>query len=118
MHRGYSSRRVARRTPDLTRGGAAAFNAHAPQRRDLHSRADTCAAWWYARADTSSLGGGTQSGDAFDDIPVSSLPAGTGRRMQFTGMTVLKVEDGLITEEIGLDDGVTALKQLGLIPAD
>ena len=59
-----------------------------------------------------------RAGDAFDDIPVGSLPAGTGRRMQFTGMTVLKVEDGLITEEIGLDDGVTALKQLGLIPAD
>ena len=36
---------------------------------------------------------------------------------EFTGMTVLKVENGLITEEIGLDDGVTALKQLGLIPA-
>jgi hypothetical protein len=28
---------------------------------------------------------------------------------------VLKVENGLITEEIGLDDGVTALKMLGLI---
>jgi hypothetical protein len=38
--------------------------------------------------------------------------------MTFTGMTVLKVKDGLITEEIGLDDGVTALKQLGLIPED
>ena len=35
--------------------------------------------------------------------------------MEFTGTTVLKVENGLITEEIGLDDGVTALKQLGLI---
>ena len=57
-------------------------------------------------------------GDAFDDIPVGSLPAGTGKRMQFTGITVLKVEDGLITEEVGLDDGVTVLKQLGLIPAD
>ncbi len=26
-------------------------------------------------------GGGTQTGDAFDDVPVGSLPAGTGRRM-------------------------------------
>jgi hypothetical protein len=31
-------------------------------------------------------------------------------------MTVLRAQDGLITEEIGLDDGVTVLKQLGLIP--
>jgi hypothetical protein len=28
---------------------------------------------------------------------------------------VLKVENGLITQEIGLDDGVAALTQLGLI---
>ncbi len=63
-------------------------------------------------------GGGTQTGDAFDDVPVGSLPAGTGKRMQFTGVTVLRVEDGLITEEIGLDDGVTALEMLGLIPQD
>jgi hypothetical protein len=35
--------------------------------------------------------------------------------MRFTGITVLKVENGLITEEIGLDDGVTVLGQLGLI---
>jgi len=35
--------------------------------------------------------------------------------MRFTGTSVLKVENGLITEEIGLDDGVTVLRQLGLI---
>jgi predicted ester cyclase len=61
-------------------------------------------------------GGGTHTGPAFDDIPVGSLPANTGRKMHFTGITVLKVENGLITEELGLDDGVTVLKQLGLIP--
>jgi hypothetical protein len=37
--------------------------------------------------------------------------------MRFTGTTVLKVVNGMIVEEIGLDDGVTALSQLGLIKA-
>jgi len=35
--------------------------------------------------------------------------------MRFTGTTILKVEKGLIIEEIPLDDGVTVLQQLGLI---
>ncbi len=61
------------------------------------------------------IGGGTQTGDAFDDMPMGGLPARTGKTMRFTGITILKVEDGLITEEIGLDDGVTVLEQLGLI---
>jgi predicted ester cyclase len=61
------------------------------------------------------VGGGTQTGDAFDDMPIGSLPAGSGKTMRFTGTTVLKVENGLITEEVGLDDGVTVLQQLGLI---
>jgi hypothetical protein len=37
--------------------------------------------------------------------------------MRFTGTTVLKLKDGRIVEEIGLDDGVTALLQLQLIKA-
>jgi len=61
-------------------------------------------------------GGGTHTGDAFSDLPVGSLPAGSGKQMRFTGTTVLRVKNGLITEERGLDDGVTMLKQLGLIP--
>ena len=62
-------------------------------------------------------GGGTQTGAAFGDMSVGSLPAGTGKTMRFTGITILKVENGLITEEVGLDDGVTVLQQLGLITA-
>src|SRR5665213_4048690 len=62
-------------------------------------------------------GGGTHTGPAFSDFLVGSLPAATGRRMRFTGTTVLKVVNGRIVEEIGLDDGVAALTQLGLIHA-
>jgi predicted ester cyclase len=62
-------------------------------------------------------GGGTHTGIAFGDFLAGSLPANTGRRMRFTGTTVLKVKDGKIVEEVGLDDGVTALTQLGLLKA-
>jgi predicted ester cyclase len=60
-------------------------------------------------------GGGTHTGPAFNDFLAGGLPASTGRKMHFTGTTVLKVRDGKILEEIGLDDGVTALTQLGLM---
>lgn len=62
-------------------------------------------------------GGGTHTGPAFNDFLMGSLPAATGRKMRFTGTTVLKLKDGKIVEEIGLDDGLTALQQLGLIKA-
>ena len=60
-------------------------------------------------------GGGTHTGPAFSDFVIGSLPAATGRKMHFTGTTVLKLKNGKIVEEVGLDDGVTALQQLGLI---
>lgn len=64
-------------------------------------------------------GGGTHTGAAFDDfLPgYQALPAASGRKMHFTGTTVLKVIDGKIVEEIGLDDGLTAMTQLGLAKA-
>ena len=62
-------------------------------------------------------GGGTHTGPAFSDFLVGSLPAASGRKMRFTGTTVLRVENGKIAEEIGLDDGVTALQQLGILKA-
>ena len=60
-------------------------------------------------------GGGTHTGPEFNDFLVGSLPPATGRKMHFTGTTVLRLKEGQIVEEIGLDDGVTALSQLGLI---
>jgi predicted ester cyclase len=85
--------------PDLAFSGAA----------DLIAEGDYVVGRW--------KGGGTHTGPAFDDFLIGSLPAATGRKMQFTGITVLRVVDGLISEEVGLDDGVTALQQLGLLRA-
>ncbi len=84
--------------PDLAFGATA----------DLIAEGDWVVGQW--------VGGGTQTGDAFDDIPVGSLPARSGKAMHFSGITILKVENGLITQELGIDDGVVALKMLGLIP--
>src|SRR4029077_18399666 len=83
--------------PDLNFWGAA----------DLIAEGDYVVARWE--------GGGTHTGPAFDDFLIGGLPANTGRKMKFTGTTVLKLKDGKILEEIGLDDGVAALTQLGLI---
>lgn len=83
--------------PDLKFGGAA----------DLIAEGDHVVGRWE--------GGGTHTGPAFSDFLLGSLPAASGRKMRFTGTTVLRVENGRIAEEIGLDDGVTALQQLGIL---
>jgi predicted ester cyclase len=62
-------------------------------------------------------GGGTHTGPAFSDFLAGALPAASGRKMRFTGTTVVRVENGKIAEETGLDDGVTALTQLGIFKA-
>ncbi len=61
------------------------------------------------------VGGGTHTGPAFNDWPVGSLTSASNRKMHFTGTTVFKVVDGKITEEIGLDDGLTTMLQLDLV---
>ena len=85
--------------PDLAFGGTA----------DLIAEGDYVVGRWE--------GGGTHTGPAFSDFLIGSLPAASGRTMRFTGTTVLRVKDGKIAEEIGLDDGATALQQLGILRA-
>jgi predicted ester cyclase len=85
--------------PDLNFWGAA----------DLIAESDYVVGRWE--------GGGTHTGPAFDDFIIGSLPAGSGRKMRFTGTTVLRVTNGKIAEEVGLDDGATALQQLGILKA-
>jgi len=85
--------------PDLAFGGTA----------DLIADGDYVVGQW--------IGGGTHTGAPMTDLPLGGLPeANTGKTMRFTGTTVLRVQDALIVEEVGLDDGVTVLKQLGLTP--
>src|SRR4029079_7664908 len=82
--------------PDLAFGATA----------DLIAEGDYVVGQW--------IGGGTQTGEAFDDMPIGALPAGTNNSMRSTGTSGLKVVDGLIVEESGLDDGVAVLQQLDL----
>src|SRR5215475_6096735 len=70
--------------PDLQFRGAA----------DLIAEGDYVVGQW--------AGGGTHTGPAFSDFILGSLPAKSGRKMHFTGTTVLRVKDGRILEEIGL----------------
>jgi predicted ester cyclase len=62
-------------------------------------------------------GGGTHTGPAFCDFRMGSLPAASGRKMRFTGTTVVRLERGRIAEELGQEDVLTAMHQLGLIRA-
>jgi predicted ester cyclase len=62
-------------------------------------------------------GAGTHTGPAFCDFRMGSIPAASGRKMKFAGTSVLRVEQGRIAEELGQEDALTAMLQLGLIRA-
>jgi hypothetical protein len=49
-------------------------------------------------------GGGTHTGQAFSDFRMGSIPAASGRKMKFAGTT-----------ELGQEDALSAMLQLGLI---
>ena len=63
------------------------------------------------------IGSGTHTGPAYCDFLVGCLPAASGQQMRFMGTTVLRIENGKIAEQIGLDDEVTASLQLDLTGA-
>jgi predicted ester cyclase len=60
-------------------------------------------------------GGGTHTGPAFSDFRMGSIPAASGRKMKFTGTSVLRLEQGRIAEELGQEDALSAMLQIGLI---
>lgn len=60
-------------------------------------------------------GGGTHTGPAFSDFRLGSIPAASGRKMRFAGTSVLRLDQGRIVEELGQEDALTAMFQLGLI---
>jgi hypothetical protein len=67
---------------DQVRAFAARFRAAFPdlgfaETADLIAEGDYVVGQW--------KGGGTQTGEAFDDIPVGALPPGGGKKMEFTG---------------------------------
>src|SRR5262249_16246633 len=85
--------------PDLNFSGTA----------DLISAGHHVVAQWQA--------GGAPAALALRGVLRGWVAPATGRKMHFTGTTVLRIHGGKITQEIGLDDGVKALSQLGLIKA-
>lgn len=74
---------------------------------DLIAEGNQVVARWEAR--------GTHTGPAFSDFRIGSLPASTGRKMTFSGTTIFRLDQGRIAEEIGQQDALTAMLQLGLI---
>jgi predicted ester cyclase len=62
-------------------------------------------------------GGGTHMGPAFSGLPVGSLPAASGKKIRCTETTVFRIKDGKIAKEIDEEGALTALQQLGLVPA-
>lgn len=78
------------------------------RRSDLLEDGDYVIAQWE--------GGGTHAGKALTELPHGGpIPAGSGREVFFSGTSILKVENGKVTEEIGQEGAIDALLQLGAV---
>lgn len=63
------------------------------------------------------IGGGKHTGREFDDLAVGKLDKpNTGREVYFSGTTIFTLKNGKIVDEIGEEQALTALQQLGLVP--
>lgn len=61
-------------------------------------------------------GGGTHTGDAITDLPHGGpIPAGSGAKMFFSGMSALKFRDGKVIEDIGEEGAIDGHLQLGAV---
>ena len=60
-------------------------------------------------------GGGTNTDAAFSAFRMGSISAASGRKMQFAGTSVFRLEQGRIAEELGQEDALSAMLQVGLI---
>jgi predicted ester cyclase len=61
-------------------------------------------------------GGGTHSGKAITELPHGGpIPAQSGRKIFFSGMSLLKFRDGKVIEDVGQEGAIDAHLQLGAV---
>ncbi|MDR2826128.1 MAG: ester cyclase [Deltaproteobacteria bacterium] len=61
------------------------------------------------------IGGGTLSGVALDSGKFGVVPANSGKKICYTGITIFVVENGKIVEEKGEEQALDVLLALGLV---
>jgi predicted ester cyclase len=61
-------------------------------------------------------GGGTHTGRALTELPHGGpIPAGSGRKVFFKGMSLLRFRDGKVIEDVGEEGAIDAHLQLGAV---
>jgi predicted ester cyclase len=64
-------------------------------------------------------GGGTHTGKALTELPYGGpIPAGSGRKVFFKGMSLLRFRDGKVIEDVGEEGAIDAHLQLGAVVAN